>query len=195
MSRRTKLIIFAVFLVLLAVPAAHVARIWSVHEPLRFRLVSQSGPVMVTTPSGDEEELRYEIEATNVTDVPIEIYFVELMSRVLPELPEALFVLQGAAGTAQCLAPAYYGEVIQAHSTVKFTCHIRGPHPAIVPSVRPEIMYMFETRPRAGISDASAWLQRHLPESWGSMLPNFEPSFVNTPLEISSSANADHRAP
>ena len=93
MSRRTKLIIFAVFLVLLAVPAAHVARIWSVHEPLRFRLVSQSGPVMVTTPSGDEEELRYEIEATNVTDVPIEIYFVELMSRVLPELPEALFVL------------------------------------------------------------------------------------------------------
>ncbi|QIF01957.1 hypothetical protein [Roseimicrobium sp. ORNL1] len=41
MSRRTKLILLGIFLVLLAIPVWHVASNWNSPNPLRFRLVSR----------------------------------------------------------------------------------------------------------------------------------------------------------
>lgn len=46
MRRRTKLIIIAFFLVLLAIPAAYVVLTWHVADPLRFRYVGHTETVM-----------------------------------------------------------------------------------------------------------------------------------------------------
>jgi hypothetical protein len=70
MSRRTKLIILAIFLALLAMPIWHVASNWNPPNPLRFRLLSkQSLPV-----KDGRKEVRLEVEVLNTTTAPRYLY-------------------------------------------------------------------------------------------------------------------------
>jgi hypothetical protein len=73
MSRRTKLLITAVFLVLLGIVAVYAVRLWTVKEPLRFRVVGVSRPVRGEPPHPEWRLVRYEIEVRNVTSVPVSI--------------------------------------------------------------------------------------------------------------------------
>jgi hypothetical protein len=63
MSRRAKLILLGILLILLAIPTWHVASNWAPANPLRFRLVSR-------TPLRDKDGFRYErldFEVLNTT--------------------------------------------------------------------------------------------------------------------------------
>jgi hypothetical protein len=73
MSRRTKLIIIGILLVLLGIVAVYAASLWRVKDPLRFRVVGVSHPVRGNPPYPDWRLIRYEIEAKNVSSVPISI--------------------------------------------------------------------------------------------------------------------------
>ncbi|RBP36943.1 hypothetical protein DES53_11584 [Roseimicrobium gellanilyticum] len=65
MSRRTKLLILGVFLVLLSIPVIHLARTWEVEYPLRFRLVEERA-----RPPGDlEREFIVEVRNRSATRV------------------------------------------------------------------------------------------------------------------------------
>jgi hypothetical protein len=100
MSRRTKLIIVALFLVLLGIPVWHVGRNWNPPSPLRFRLVSQQS---MQDESGFQwEEL--EIEVLNTSTAPRRIEFISLRHDGFPSDPFANSILK-------------YGTVIPAGGT------------------------------------------------------------------------------
>jgi hypothetical protein len=71
MSRRTKLLITALFFVLLAIPAVYVILSWSPHEPWRARLVA-----VQDHQGGEKKNLVVEVE--NTSSVPLCIYMATL---------------------------------------------------------------------------------------------------------------------
>jgi hypothetical protein len=85
MSRRTKLIITALFLVLLAIPVWHVASNWNPPNPLRFRLVSREK-------DGNHSE-RVVIEAINTSTAPRYIQSA-VLKRVQEPYPPFLGALE-----------------------------------------------------------------------------------------------------
>jgi hypothetical protein len=76
MSRRTKLLIAALFLVLLSIPVGYILLTWSPANPLRFRLI---GP----EPSAGQvvnETTWYEIEVRNTSCVDIQMFDTNVIS-------------------------------------------------------------------------------------------------------------------
>ncbi|QIF01965.1 hypothetical protein [Roseimicrobium sp. ORNL1] len=74
MSRRTKLILLGIFLLLLAIPVWHVGSNWNPPSPLRFRLVSRDTPSEI---DGIWSEW-VEVEAFNTSSAPRYIEMVTL---------------------------------------------------------------------------------------------------------------------
>jgi hypothetical protein len=81
MSRRTKLLITALFLVLLAIPIAYVALTWTVKKPLRVRYVGLGEPEMsLLSPFNSRRTLLVpvQLELENTAFAPIYISQVTL---------------------------------------------------------------------------------------------------------------------
>ncbi|RBP36933.1 hypothetical protein DES53_11574 [Roseimicrobium gellanilyticum] len=76
MSRRTKLIILGIFLVLLSIPGIYLFLTWEVEKPLRFRLVGKElESIIGTAESGDF--VRIEVINTTATGVEMTAAGVE----------------------------------------------------------------------------------------------------------------------
>ncbi|MEZ0276079.1 MAG: hypothetical protein ACAH88_14320 [Roseimicrobium sp.] len=71
MSRRTKLIITALFLALLAIPAVYAVLTWNPHDPIRVRAL----PGDHTTPFVGMANQPVLME--NTSSIPLRVYFVE----------------------------------------------------------------------------------------------------------------------
>jgi hypothetical protein len=196
MSRRTKLIILALFLVLLAIPAACVALTWSPDDTLRFRIDHLVPP---STEHPDAyRKLRVSIE--NTSSAPVHFYGAAMTDEsaydVLPKpryskVVVARDLMCGAVSTQllkedvpfesahRIILPAFLildtsvGEplIIPAHSTV----HVPAILPAyLVDSAPPCDIFVHavcETQTRVTARNISGWLREHSPTRARNLFP------------------------
>jgi hypothetical protein len=122
MSRRTKLTITTLFLVLLGIPVVYLAFTWSPVEPLRFRLLS-----LHPLPADTSREL-LEIEVTNTSAVPIHLFMAVLQRDSATGGVEEVLALSASKGHSASPSAATTGGSssirIPAHSTVKCEAEI-----------------------------------------------------------------------
>ncbi|QIF01955.1 hypothetical protein [Roseimicrobium sp. ORNL1] len=166
MSRRTKLIILAVFLVLLAIPAAYVALTWSPKDPLRVRLISMDMP-------GEQDpfkQMTMRMELENTSTVPIFVGDVVFRARRKtgvngdPMFQRIyLFSPDGSSNWFHTIAP---------RSTQLFSADVTGYDQATVDMDSAEMVYLYESDTEhrinelwsRGIERVPYWITKHLPE-------------------------------
>ena len=181
MSRRTKLIILALFLVLLAIPTAYLALTWSPDNPLRFRLVSQK--ISVDDPF---KHLSMQVEVQNTESVAIYLNEVEFSARwkpgasgdtVLPVFAQRLLLHESGS-------PAHWPYIIAPNSSHQFTTGVDGYDEKTVDMDSAEIRYEFRSDSKHCATELYDRIFRHIPESIGQHIPR--PSLDNAaaaPLE------------
>lgn len=194
MSRRTKLLFLAVFLVLLAIPAAYVALTWHPAFPLRFHLESIDEKLVEDDPR--YRSLRIRVE--NASSIPIQFHGGSLLTN----FPTDVF-----SGPEGFLMPCQYSYshnniwwsdeslIIPAHGTL----HIRG---AIGSKVRTipqggeiSIQCRWETSTHARAARAVNWIRDSNPQ-WGTgRLPRIDHHRTTVPLELKGYAPASPSEP
>ncbi|RBP36969.1 hypothetical protein DES53_115110 [Roseimicrobium gellanilyticum] len=151
MSRRAKLIILAIFLVLLAIPAAYVALTWSPGNPLRFRLEPD-------TSQKDGGTFIIAIENTSATTVE----FLYLWSSFTGDLSP------DSSGFRQMSSPMFAS--IPPRSTHRTSLRVtRAELDAY--AGRHWVEYMWRSWVNAQAVQAVSWLREHSPASLHSYLP------------------------
>jgi hypothetical protein len=208
MSRRTKLAILALFLVLLAVPMAYIALTWNPDAALRFR-VEYLAPPSEESASADRK-LRVSIE--NTSPAPIHFYGAgmtgESTQAVIPDPYPSKFMvirdLMSGIVAPQLLqldtpfdseypiiVPPFlvfdtaFGQalVVPAHSTVHVAAILP---PKLVDSIPPRdifVHYHWETHTRVTARNIVEWFRQHSP-SWAErLLPRLLHRQDTTPLQ------------
>jgi hypothetical protein len=186
MSRRTKLITTALFLVLLAIPAAYVAFTWSPENPLRIRITSAGGNAPLTI-----QPLGYyvlPVEVKNTSSTPVNLVSLS-PSLVLPfgtplgdsavELPFLLSELRRS------------GIVIPPHSTVPASLRILGKD--LAQAERTGCLwarYVWISGTKAEAIKFTEWISFIPPVSWYDPVPHPRPDYDDTPVEISKGTAA-----
>ncbi|MEZ0275525.1 MAG: hypothetical protein ACAH88_11530 [Roseimicrobium sp.] len=185
MSRSTKYIIAAVFLVLLSIPVVYVVLTWHPRSPLTFRLVGQE---MKTDRDGFPLRV-LDIEITNSSEVPISLHAAMVHD-----------------GPHISLERGYLGEVrpefdVDRRVMVPFTVPARGSirrpaalHAEIeqVPVGEIHIAYIWNSRTRQSAVKCWFWLDDRMPVlSKLSQFP-YSPCRDTTPLIVSPKV-IDHR--
>ena len=179
MSRRTKLLITTIFLVLLAIPAVYLVLTWSPERPLRFRLVDLPPPLPI-----QDSALQYlDCEVENTSAVPIFLYVTlvesrfgppsDLIGRLLPSDPYG----RGDTGPTE----------IPARSTVRFQSAV--PHQLGIPASwrdRVHIRHTWQSRSEHQASRVIRWVRTRLPEFMGRHVPDIRYHEDFTPLEVIS---------
>ncbi|QIF01951.1 hypothetical protein [Roseimicrobium sp. ORNL1] len=193
MSRRTKLIIAALFLVLLAVPAAYVALTWHPAFPLRFHLESiDSEPL--------EEDPRYRglrVRVENTSPIPVHICGGMLYTN---------FGIPVFGGPEGLLLPLEFRDgipsrnpdepvIVPAHGEL----HIRGALGAKLTQIPQggeiSVQCTWETATRAGAGRAVNWIRYSCPQWETGRLPMIEPLRTTVPLETKGHAPAPPQEP
>jgi hypothetical protein len=179
MSRRTKLIITALFLVLLGIPTIYVVLTWHAVNPLRFRLVSPPPK------PGDDRPRTMEFEVENTSAASIHV-LIALWDES-PE-PGKLGALRGSLLSR--LNPGPDGLVrltVPARSTLRFVSEIEymsdteGLH---VESA--QIQYGWFSHPKYLTSRALDWISSFLPESPQRHYYMYNPDEDIAPLELAT---------
>jgi hypothetical protein len=115
MSRRIKLLITALFFVLLLVPAVYVALTWTVESPFRFRYVGQGAPEKFLNdpvPVGSTQILMVplQLEVENTSSVRIDFKAI-LFSKAAGQEPQMAALLSGI-------------DTLPAHSVIRTEAYI-----------------------------------------------------------------------
>jgi hypothetical protein len=114
MSRRTKLLITALFLVLLAIPAAYVAVTWRTPNPLRFHIVAYHEP---SSPEAWPEYGKLDLMVENTSNLPVH-FFIPAFGRrdFSPGATELRGIISPVTMTTSLLVPP--------RSTMAFSCRV-----------------------------------------------------------------------
>jgi hypothetical protein len=169
MSRRTKLIITAIFLVLLSIPAIHLARIWHPKNPLRFQLAEHAEGWESDPPSVGTYTTIY-IKVTNTSAASIYLDTAELMSDDTPpgENPSMGYLHLMLPKDLESHVKAGGELMIPPHGTLYADCRV---HPQHMPALRAThrtgatVSSIWDTSSRLSFESACHWLRRHLPEA------------------------------
>ncbi|MEZ0276097.1 MAG: hypothetical protein ACAH88_14410 [Roseimicrobium sp.] len=157
MSRRTKLILAALFLILLAIPAVYVILTWSTPNPLRFRVVGYEEPSRVGQ-FRDSGKLHMIVE--NTSGVPVHFEWATLKKGHNATGTSDPFggdwSVYGLDGRNDMIIPPYSS--LPCFSTVP-----QDEYPASA-FENIELFYTWMSGTRAKASEARNWLYLHAPE-------------------------------
>jgi hypothetical protein len=185
MSRRTKLLITALFIVLLGIPLAYVALTWSPENPLRFSIVTQALP-----PAGDERprERVLVVEVRNTSSVPVYLSDAKLVAfdasrgrrHVLVELEKFLLGPESMSNYdpfAPRLAP------IPPRSVRQTTVHMPTATADQFPHTNPTVEYVYLSKTKHRAFDLAEWLQVRVPLRFSGHVPTPRTDAASIPLE------------
>ncbi|MEZ0275296.1 MAG: hypothetical protein ACAH88_10360 [Roseimicrobium sp.] len=166
MSRRTKLLITALFLVLLGIPTAYVARTWHPENPLRFHLDEESREPDPFDPKEDHRVLKITIENTSNTPVCV---------------LDALLIFRDAkSGTEQAVGWASLDRVLGGRAIVPVHVPPKGVMPCSVlvddafrdcPLDHVHVQSTWMSVPKSYFARVCLWLEHRLPRKLSSHLP------------------------
>jgi hypothetical protein len=166
MSRRTNLIIAAIFLVLLAIPVAYIALTWSPKNPFRVRLISMEMP--------EEQDpfkaMTMHMEVENTSSVSIHFGDAAFRARrkdgakSAPIFQRILLYSQDD--------PDRWMYTIAPHSRRRFSAEVTDYDHATVDLDSAEMVYLYESHTKRRIVELLSraleygpdWFKEHLPE-------------------------------
>ncbi|QIF01971.1 hypothetical protein [Roseimicrobium sp. ORNL1] len=173
MSRRIKIIITALFLVLLAIPAVHITLTWRPENPLRFHVVGERIEQM----QHYKEKIRVltlEVENTAATSIVLGYGYVEPAGEQdRPRMLGMLGCLINAKGRYDL--PVTVG----ARQTVPCELMFEEDVPHDTPLKDVVVGYSWRSTSLKRVQDFSRWLHEHLPESIHRHVP-----FPRTPMDV-----------
>jgi hypothetical protein len=179
MSRRTKLLITALFLVLLAIPAVYVIATWSVEHPLRFRCISALPEEMVQRSSSlpPQPMVPFIFEVRNTKSYPVHFHGVSVRAynpkSPMPGKYDPMdYRMRDVRDKSIWAAPMVYLGVIPAHGTTCFEILVSPDRAAKFESGEIKLAYHWASRPRKLAWDVHNWVVRRLPrkdqfDQWG----------------------------
>ncbi|MEZ0275295.1 MAG: hypothetical protein ACAH88_10355 [Roseimicrobium sp.] len=187
MSRRTKLIITAIFLVLLGIPLAHVFWSWRPENPLCFSIVAQTLP---SFGHGPFRERVLVVEVRNTSHVPVYLSDAKLLAfnpsrgrrHVFVELEKFLL---GPGSTSAYdpfkprLAPIPPGGIRRTEVHVPDDAASQFHHTA------PTIDYVYFSETKHTAFDLSRWLMEKVPLRFARHVPKPRTDTATIPLEYS----------
>jgi hypothetical protein len=179
MSRRTKIILTALFLVLLGIPAAYIVLTWRLENPLRFRVVGECLEHMPPY-EGQLRVLTVEIENTSAATVGIRGCYLgdaaDTPKPILLGMMDGLIETEGPR-----LPPASIG----AHGTVLREFVFEEGVPLDKPLHEVIVWYTWNTRMAVQADALVMWLWDVLPRSIGGKLSRPHRKYGRAPLEPS----------
>lgn len=186
MSRRTKLIITALFLVLVSIPVVYVVLTWSPAEPLRFRVV---GDRTVETPRDGRTRRVLEIEIENTSMVPVQTMSGSLILRDQDGEHDV-----GPAGLLNIVIPHSRNlapVIIPSHSSIRREAWLdayehRDPFILKASLQGATIQYWWHSATKAQGRLIFLWLKEHGPEFASKLRINLEHEKDEAPLETGS---------
>lgn len=161
MPRRTKLIITAILLVLLVVPAVYGLLMWSPKNPLAFRILSHH-----ITSSGPNSGLFMEMEVTNASTTTIHSLSAELQASWKSDPSDAT-----AESAFEDGMMMWGADAVLPNETRRCTAWIGGDGMELVNLKDAEIHYNFRSWLQYQAERLLYDLNTHLPEEAGRHLP------------------------
>jgi hypothetical protein len=176
MSRRTKLIIAALFLVLLAIPVGYVILTWSTPDPLRFRMVSYED-LSDGASGGYRGKLNLMVE--NTSSVPVHIHSA-IVQKVDPhsvsasnpfstwivDVPDDGVLLIPPHASRPCHSLGFFG--VDSISAFDHT----------------EVFYIWMTGTRHKAWLTRRWLGDHVPVFVSRFISSRWPAYEQTPIPL-----------
>ncbi|MEZ0277254.1 MAG: hypothetical protein ACAH88_20245 [Roseimicrobium sp.] len=171
MSRRTKLIILAIFLVLLAIPAAYVICTWHPENPLRFHPVEQ----VEIEPLGVAKDRVFAVSVENTSHAPVRLVlaFPSWRSRI-HEGREDLGVIRPSYQEHDFRSDKEY-LLIPPRTSRRCTVRVQLEDVTSFPSTETgmQTSYYWYSDTRGHLVDACDWLREHAPRALHSVIPTF----------------------
>jgi hypothetical protein len=183
MSRRTKLLITALFLVLLAIPTVYITFTWNPQEPWRARIVE-----VQDEQGGEKKKLVIEVE--NISSVPLCIYIAVVEGPSAP--PDQSFPpsLEPLGPTAP--SPPGWGVPhtlhVPSHQVRRFHITVSRADWEAMPESAWAVGLVWASGTKHRATTAFLWLQSHVPRSWEDHVPFPSLSDSNLPLGTWESA-------
>lgn len=181
MPRRTKLLITAIFLVLLGIPVTYIALIWHPPNPLRFRVVEES---VEKHPRGVSYHWM-RMELRNTSDVTV----VFLSVTFYPErghgagMPH-LFSKVGLWEYKPVVIPPGGTTEVDFDTRMKLSVDtIAKIQAGEKPAREGSIEYAWLSPPQVRFEEMETWLSGKLPASWRPYMPTLEPCTDTTDVE------------
>ncbi|RBP36990.1 hypothetical protein DES53_115131 [Roseimicrobium gellanilyticum] len=180
MSRRTKFIIAAIFLVLLAVPAVYLTYTWQPYKPLILRL-EHIAPMSEHDPLG-YRDIRISVENTS----PAVIYLVAILIEVPGKEPSwanptGIVIEEYQSGGSVPTVPG--AMIIGPHRRVQLEGELLPEH--IRAAQRGDLLghHYWESQPRRTWSGFLTWLHKHSPPLVQNSINSLRPITDVAPLE------------
>ncbi|RBP36961.1 hypothetical protein DES53_115102 [Roseimicrobium gellanilyticum] len=186
MSRRTKLIIAAIFLALLGIPAIHIVHVWHPENPLRFQMVEEV-PWMWSDPPVATHFKTIFVKVTNISETPIYMASATLMrmQSALGQRPDI--------GSINLMRPPEMERTFGAYDSLRVPPHgslyaMGYVPPEEVPALREKettgitMAYIWCAYPRLHLRKACEWLRIRLPEAFDPVIPEVEFGRDHSPL-------------
>ncbi|QIF01952.1 hypothetical protein [Roseimicrobium sp. ORNL1] len=180
MSHRTKLIIAAIFLVLIAIPAAYVIRTWHPTNPLRFRFSE-------VHPEADLKKGIRKITVTveNASDAPVQLYGASI------EVPNSKGRAPERAGFCGPWSHSSIGGasrpvrfvVVPARGTTRITAELRTEYMTDGKSGRLQVTYHWMSVTKSKSAGLFKWIHGGSPQWLRSLSPDFKIKPDIAPLE------------
>ncbi|QIF01966.1 hypothetical protein [Roseimicrobium sp. ORNL1] len=184
MSRRTKLIITALFLVLLAIPVVYAVLTWRPQNPLRFR---QLGESVLRDETGKVYYSRKLLEVRNISVAPV-LCLSGTYSWESPEGEGTFFAswsLGGSTIEERFIPP---GGAIQIEldppnlMPAEYSKHRQAGEQR---SGEGRVHYRWGSRVQASTSSACLWISEKLPESMWNLVPHLDPFEDEIDMDLS----------
>jgi len=168
MSRRTKLIILAIFFVLLAIPAVYLAFHWHPRSPLRFRVVETALPPMAYY----HTDTQVTVAVENVTSVPIYLRYMTLPSPAwAPHMRKVSGAVVSREQRAHKAGPQENYLLVPAHSTIHTAAFILNERVEDARAGKLVAEYKWMSLGKFLIHSVSQWMVRRVPKSMSRFLP------------------------
>ncbi|QIF01983.1 hypothetical protein [Roseimicrobium sp. ORNL1] len=169
MSRRAKLLITALFIVLLTVPVVYGCLFWSIEQPLRFRCITvlpeDTGKLLISLPHEPVVPFIFEVQNTR----PYPVYFQDMsILAYYPEspLPDGYlsmdYVTRSVRDKSLWAAPSLYGQYIPAHGVTRFEVLMRPKTVSEFETGKIKLVSFWASVPRRLAYDARNWVHPRL---------------------------------
>jgi hypothetical protein len=191
MSRRTKLIITAIFLVLLGIPVVYTVLTWSIEPPLSFRCVAALPEEMLQWNSGGppEPSTPFIIEVRNPSPYPVGFYTMaprhhapggRLPGGYYLNISCRMWELQDKPLPG---VSTVHGDFIPPNGVKRFKVLVRARDAALFEMGTVDIGYYWASRVRKMAVDVKEWALPKLPSYFNRGQVNVDPQYGSATLE------------